>query len=574
MSVLKILALLVLLFIYSHKPPQDSTIFISPVRIPLALSANFGELRSDHFHSGIDIKTQGVIGKEIVAPADGYVYRIGVSPGGFGKALYLRHSSGYSTVFAHLDHFAPEIEKYVRDVQYQRKNYTVSLFPEKDKFVFKQGEIIAYSGNTGGSSGPHLHYEVRRSDSEMPVNPLLFEFGTGDDIEPVFEKIAVYPINKNTLINGVNAAKHIDLAGGHGNYYIPAEVEIRISGEAGFGIKTYDLLNDSYNKCAIYSVELKIDNNLIYRNVRNQFSFNETRYVNSHIDYETYIRDRVYFERTFLLPNNHLSTYENIVNRGIYNFNDDKTHHVSIEIKDVHNNSSLLTFKVKSEPLAECSLSDATADQGHIMMPYNRSNRFRAGNIAILIPAGALYDTLMFSYKKEAPEPGMLSEIHHVHNKFIPVHRSYSLSIKPVFIPAGKESKMLIIQQRDERSRIPLSTKFADGFLHAQPTAFGSFYIGIDTIPPMIKANGFSLNTDLSSRSEMRIRIADNLSGIKYYEPMIDGKWALFEYDQKNSLLIHKFDPHRITRGSNHNLVLKVSDNRDNVSTFTTEFRW
>ncbi|HBE39880.1 MAG TPA: M23 family peptidase [Bacteroidales bacterium] len=573
MPLFKILVILLLCFIASDDRPEDKTVFISPVMIPLALSANFGELRSDHFHSGIDIRTQGVIGKEIVAPADGYVYRISVSPGGFGKALYLRHPSGYSTVYGHLDRFDPDIEKYVIDHQYQKKSFTVSLFPEKDKFVFRQGDIIAYSGNTGGSSGPHLHYEIRKSDSEMPVNPLLFEFGTGDNIEPVFEKLAIYPVNKNTLINGSNSVKKIDIAGGHGNYYVPAENEIRINGAAGFGIKTYDLLNDSYHKCAIYSTELKIDGNTTYRHVMNEFSFSETRYINSHIDYETYMRDRVYFERTFLLPDNHLSTYKDVVNRGIYNFVDNKIHHVAIEIRDVHDNVSTLTFKVRSGPMSK-SLQAEPPDDGLIMMPYNRSNRFRAGNIAVSIPAGALYDTLMFSYKKEAPKPGMLSEIHHVHNKYTPVHRSYSLSIKPVSIPAGKESKMLIIHQRDDKSRIPLSGKMADGFMNAQPTTFGMFYVGIDTIPPVINASGFSEGSDLSSRREMRIRITDNLSGIKSYEPIIDGKWALFEYDQKNSVLIYKFDPGRITKGINHNLVMKVTDNRDNVSTFTCNFRW
>jgi len=573
MSIIKILVIIFLYFNSLTDTPKDKSKFISPVKIPLALSANFAELRADHFHSGIDIKTQGVIGKEIVAPADGYVYRISITPGGFGNALYLRHSTGYSTVFGHLDRFIPEIEKYVTDYQYEKKSFSVSIFPASDKFVFKQGDIIAYSGNTGGSSGPHLHYEIRKSDTEKPVNPLLFDFGTGDNIEPVFEKLAIYPVGKNTLINGSNAIKKIDLSGGHGNYYIPAENEIKISGAAGFGIKTYDLLNDSYNKCAVYSVEVKIDSITIYRNVMDEFSFAESRYINSHIDYETYIRDRVYFERTYLLPNNRLSTYENIVNRGIYNFSGNKIHHVLIEIRDVHNNLSTLSFPVKSEgPVKAVQTANEPTDQ--IVMPYNRANRFRAGNIAVSIPAGALYDTLMFSYKKEPPAPGMYSELHHVHNNFTPLQRSFSLSIKPVTVPSGKESKLLIVMLRDDGSRIPLSGKMAEGFINAETSSFGTYYVGIDTVSPVITANGLFPGADLSSRKEIRIRITDNLSGIKSYEPSIDGKWALFEYDLKNSLLTYTFDPARITKGINHNLSLKVTDNRDNVSTFTCNFRW
>jgi len=574
MPVVKLLFILIFLFTIPGDPPKDRTIFISPVRIPLSLSANFAELRADHFHSGIDIRTQGVIGKEIVAPADGYVYRIGVSPGGFGKALYLRHESGFSTVFAHLDRFVPEIEKYVNDNQYQKKSFTVSLFPQKDKFVFRQGEVIAYSGNTGGSSGPHLHYEIRRADSEVPVNPLLFEFGTGDDIEPVFEKLAIYPLNRNTLINGVNAVKKADIAGGHGNYYIPAENEIIISGAAGFGIKAYDLLNDSYRKCGIYSMALKIDGIVVFRNVMDEFAFSESRYINSHIDYETYIRERVRYERTFLLPNNRFSTYRDVVNRGIFNFIDGNIHHVSVEISDVHNNISTLTFNVKSGSGVQAPDNDQADPAGLVMMPYNRANRFRAGNIAISIPEGALYDTLLFSYKKEPPGTGMLSELHYVHNKFTPLHKSYSLSIKPVTLPVGKESKMLIINLRDDNSRVPVKGNYADGFINALTSSFGMFYVGIDTIPPDISANGFSKSADFSSRTEMRIRITDNLSGIKSYEPLIDGNWALFEYDQKNSVLIYKFDPERITKGTRHTLALKVTDNRDNVNTFNGSFTW
>ena len=180
--------------------PKDKSIFIPPLKIPELLSANFGELRIDHFHSGLDIKTQGVTGKEVVAAADGYIYRISVSPVGFGNAIYIRHPSGYSTVYGHLEGFRPEIENWVKTQQYDKKSFQITLYPAKDQFPVRQGEVIAYSGNSGGSAGPHLHFEIRKSDDEKPVNPLLFDFGMVDNIKPVIEKLAIYQINRNSFI--------------------------------------------------------------------------------------------------------------------------------------------------------------------------------------------------------------------------------------------------------------------------------------------------------------------------------------------------------------------------------------
>ena len=261
-------------------------------------------------------------GKEVVAPSEGYVYRISISPGGFGKALYLRHPSGYSTVYGHLDKFIPEIQEYVTSQQYEKRNFTVNLYPPREKFAFRQGDLIAYSGNSGGSTGPHLHYEVRRSENENPVNPLLFDFGTGDDLNPIMERIYFYPVGKNSTINGETRPKRVNLTGGHGIYFLPAGEEIKISGQAGLGIKAYDLLNDSYNKCAAYSIELRADSVTVFSYVMDEFSYAESRYINSHIDYETYIRERTYVERAFILPNDRLSTYKSNINRGIINFTD------------------------------------------------------------------------------------------------------------------------------------------------------------------------------------------------------------------------------------------------------------
>ena len=552
--------------------PVDRTLFISPLRIPLSLSANFGELRVDHFHSGIDIKTQGVTGKEVVAAADGYVYRIGVSPTGFGNALYLRHSSGYSTVYGHLQKFSPEIDAYVKSQQYERKSFTVTLFPPKEKFPVKQGDLIAFSGNSGGSGGPHLHFEVRKADSEVPLNPLLFNFGPADNIKPVIEKLFIYPAISTSTINNFHNIKKISVAGSNGNYYIPSGDEISISGPAGFGIKAYDQLNDNSNKCGIYSIELRIDSLLKFSYIMDEFSFNESRYINSHIDYETYMRENSFIERAFVLPNDKLSVYKNVINRGIFNFADGKIHHIEIAIKDVYNNRSVISFDVKSTvPLT--GGNEKPAREG-VMMPYSRNNLFRAQNIALSIPSGALYDTLYFLYKRDNGTPQMLSDVHYVHNKYTPLQRPCSLSIKPTYVPAGKESKMLIVQMSDDFKKSGINSSYSDGYVTGDIVSFGMFFAGIDTVAPAIYANQLQPGADLTGKSELRIRITDDLSGIKSYEPAIDGKWALFEYDQKNDVLIYRFDPVRLTKGTTHSLTLKVTDNKENQSNYSCDFKW
>lgn len=553
--------------------PKNKSIFISPLKIPQVLSSNFGELRIDHFHSGLDIKTQGVTGKEVVASANGFIYRISVSPGGFGNALYIRHPSGYSTVYGHLDRFTPEIEEYVRTRQYENKNFTITLFPAKEEFPVKQGELIAYSGNSGGSGGPHLHYEIRKSDSEKPINPLLFEFGIVDNIKPVIEKLVIYPINRHSLVNNRNSIRKINVSGGHGVYFIPADNEISISGLAGFGIKAYDMLNDSPNKCAVYSIELSIDSISIFKYIMDGFPFTESRYVNSHIDYETFMKEDIYVERTFVLPGDKLSAYKYVTNRGIFNFNDDKSHSAEIIVTDANNNKSSLSFRIKAQ--SENQKSGASLiDQNVQVMPYDRTNKFSSENISVNIPSGALYDTLYFSYKKENGTNEMLSDLHYIHNTSTPVQKAYTLSIKPTSIPAGKGSKMLIVQLDDDRKKIATKSTWDEGYLRADVLSFGRFFIGIDTIAPVISANGLFTGANLTGKKEIKIMIKDELSGIKSYEPSIDGNWALFEYDQKNDLLIYKFDETRITKGTKHNLFLRVTDNKDNFSTYNCNFTW
>jgi len=563
-----------LLFSTIREVPDNRFLFISPVKIPLSLSANFGELRVDHFHSGLDIKTQGVAGKEIVAAASGYVYRISISPGGFGRAIYIRHPEGYSTVYGHLDRFTPEIEEYVISRQYEEKSFMITLWPPKERFVFNQGDLIAYSGNSGSSSGPHLHYEIRKSNGEQPVNPLLFDFGIEDDYKPVIENLFIYPLSSNAVINSQSEPVKFNVSGGNGKYTIGARNEISINGHVGFGFKAYDLLNGSYNKCAVYSIELRIDTLPVYKYVMDEFSFNESRYINSHIDYEMFQKESIYAERTFVLPNNRLSLYKNVINRGIVNFNDGKRHYVEIITEDVHQNRSLLSFYVNPAPVPAETKKVNQGKDNAVLMPFNRNNKFVSGNVAVNIPSGTLYDTLHFEFKTDKGNPGTYSDIYQIHNKYTPVHKAYNLSIKPDRVPGGKENKLLIIQMGDNNIKYPLTSVWADGNLSANPRSFGTFFVGIDTIPPLISAIGLTNGAILTGKTGIRIKISDNLSGIKSYEPEIDGKWALFEYDQKNDMLIYKFDPARIQKGRKHNLSLNVTDNTDNLSTYNCEFTW
>ena len=304
-----------------------------------------------------------------------------------------------------------------------------------------------------------------------------------------------------------------------------------------------------------------------------EFSFSETKYINSHIDYETYIKEKIHYQKTYILPDDKLSVYRDVIDRGIFNFSDGKTHHVEIILEDANSNRSVLVFNVKDhEAVSKPSVKES--DKSIIVMPYNRANRFRAENISVTIPAGALYDSIEFTYDKKTGNPQMYSDIHYVHSIYTPVHKPFSLSIKPSVIPEGKESKLLIIQLQDNNRKNALNSRLTDGYVTTDASSFGVFYVGIDTIAPVISANGISSGADLTGKKEFRIRITDELSGIKSYNTLIDDIWALFEYDQKNSVLIYKFDPKRIAKDADHSLELEVTDNRDNKSRFSCNFRW
>lgn len=556
--------------LFLNAQQADKNLFISPLKETPALSASFAELRADHFHSGLDYKTGGVIGKEVSAVADGYVYRISISPSGFGNAVYLRHPSGYSTVYGHLDRFRPDIEEYIKKCQYEQKSYTVTLYPTRDQFRVKQGDFIAWSGNTGGSSGPHLHFEIRESATENPVNPLNFNFGIADKTRPAIDKVVIYPLTAGSSVNRSHNPLSLKTAGQGGRFAVVSQSPVIVNGDIGIGIKTWDSFDNSQNRCGVYTIDLLIDSVRVYGFNARRFSYSESRYINSHIDYRARIRDNEYIHRTFLQPGNRLSMYNGVIRRGILTFDDDKVHKITINVTDAAGNKSVLNFSLRS--LSSPPVAAAVIKCSKVI-PWGKASDFSADGIRIHFPDLAFYDTVFLNYSVRSGNGRFLSPVHSVHDETVAVNELIRISIRPDTILLGQESKMCLAKIGRDGNRSYAGGDFRYGFVSAEVRALGDYAVTADTSSPRVHPS-FAKGSDLRGRKSISVTINDEFSGIRSYETIIDGSWALTEYDAKNNLLIYRFDSSRIKENSLHRMELRVTDNRGNTTTLKTDFTW
>ncbi|MDM8001550.1 MAG: M23 family metallopeptidase, partial [Bacteroidota bacterium] len=550
--------------------PSGNVSLTGPLRETPSLSASFAELRADHFHSGIDYRTGGVQGKDVLAVDDGYVYRIGVSPTGFGKALYVRHPSGYSSVYAHLRSFRPDIEEYVRENQYSRKSFAVSLFPQRNQFTVTRGEVIASSGNSGGSSGPHLHFEMRDAATEDPVNPLGFDLGVSDRMRPVIDRVILYPMTRGSAVNNSHGSVSLGTIPSDGSYGITATSLPVVFGEVGIGIKCWDTFDNSSNRCGVYAIELLADGLKVFSFTADRFSYAESRYINAHIDYAARANSGEYIHRLHIQPGDRLSMYDGQVGRGILKFFDDGEHEIKIIVTDTHRNKSWVTFRVKSVSKPPVAPAEARCSK---VIPWGRAADFTADGIRVHFPAGSLYDTLWFNYMSRKNPGPFLSPVHSVHNETVAVHDRFRLSIRPDTVIPGKESKLCLARINNKGVASYAGGKYSYGFVSGEMGSLGDYAVTLDTVPPSARLS-FATGANLTGKTQFTANIRDEFSGVRSYEMYVDGEWILAEYDAKNDLLICRPEKSRIKENTMHALELRVTDNCGNSTVTRSQFRW
>jgi hypothetical protein len=539
----------------------SKTDFRPPLDIPMILSGTFGELRSNHFHSGIDIKTKQKEGFEVFAIGDGHVSRIKIQHWGFGKALYITHTNGYISVYAHLKKLSPKLEAYLKKQQYSKESYEIQLYPKPSELVIKKGEVIAYSGNSGSSGGPHLHFEIRDSNSK-PMNPMLFGFDIKDSHNPTVNGVYAYALSEAAQVNASNKIVQLQLKKGKGKNSFVAS-KIYASGEIGLGINSYDRQDLAFNKNGIYHLESYVNGKKNFSYTFDKFSFGESRYINTLIDYARFKKLKQRVQRCFVIPSNKLSIYKDVVNNGKILIEEGKEYTILIRVKDFKNNLTEITIPIVGKQQKITRKRKEVITKHHITRAKEHS--LTEGDVSVFIPKNTFYEDFYFDLSKDAKGR------YNIHNDKVAAHKNFVISFD-VSKYSAEERKKLFIASLDKKKKPSYSKTKKKGTIFSTNTKnLGTYFLVKDSIPPKVKPINFSKDKWISAKKYLKVKISDDVSGIRSYRGTINGKWILFEYDPKKKMLTYDFSD-KIFKEAKHNLKLIVTDNVGNNTTFTSTF--
>ena len=542
--------------------------FSSPLNIPLFLAGNFGEIRGGHFHAGIDIKTQQVEGHVVLAAADGYISRVKISLGGYGNALYITHTNGYTTAYGHLQKFNEEITSYITKEQYKDKKFTIERFLPKNKISVKKGDTIAISGNSGGSGGPHLHFEIRKNG--IPQNPLLYGFDIKDDIAPIIKHIGIYPMNDTSFINGKNTPLILPIKNIGTHYKIASSSKIKGKGVLGFGIETIDKLNGATNRCGVYSISLQADNHVIYSHQMDEISFDVTRFIQTHVDFYEAKKNKRRIQKSYLTSYNKLKIYKDVSNKGLVYFSK-FGHHLNYSVTDVYGNNSQISFNVEYD---STKYSSETKPYSFTLFKYNVDNQLKSDGLNIFIPKFSLYENLKFTTSLADSLPNAVAPVYYIQDLYTPLQKKMTVSIRTKKDSVLSSKYFAVSLNKKLKVISPEGGKYDNGWVTFKTRSMGPYTILVDTIPPTIKSINFNSNTlNFSQLNQLTFKIKDQSSGVKFYNAYIDGEWVLLEYDYKTNLAWINLNHHTPTKGE-HLLELKIGDSVNNFNSYSFKFIW
>ncbi len=548
------------------RPGYPKYYFRNPLNIPMDLTANMGELRPDHWHMGLDIRTQKKVGLPVYAAAGGYISKIKVEPFGYGRSIFINHPNGLTTIYGHLNGFSPALEKYVTEQQYQQQSWEIELDFSKDKFPVFKSQLIAYSGNTGGSMGPHLHFEIRDTKTGKCLNPLLFGFPIKDDQYPEIYKLAVYDRGKSVYMQDPEIFS-VKKTSGEG--YILSSMPVMMTGmkKVSFAIQAIDKMMRGGSPDGIYSVKIFFDNRPMLSFTLDSISYNESSYINAQIDYRYYYKTGQYFQHLSLLPGDPGIVYKKINGNGVFNLSDTGFHLVHIEVRDEYDHLSELNFMIG---YADSLKKNERPDNSEKFIP-NMANKFPRPDFEFSLPSNSLYDTVPVIYfRNNTASPNAVSALHQLNDPSFPLQSLATVRIKPDReIPDALKEKVVIIRN-DGRRNVVRKAVWQDGWLTSQFGDFGSFRAFIDTVPPYIKDIGKGDTVVYASSNSIVVEARDDLGAVKNFHGEIDGQWVRFTNDKKGPF-IYTFDeycPYGV-----HRLAVTVEDLAGNTATKTWWFR-
>lgn len=542
--------------------------FRSPLLIPTSLAGNFGDLRTNHYHMGLDFRTGGQENATVVAAADGYVSHVRIEPYGYGRAIFITHPNGLTTLYAHLNAFMPELDKAVQQKQYATQSWQQDIDFLPGQFPVRKGQMIAWSGNTGGSEGPHLHFEIRDSGLAQGRNhnPLLFGLGIPDGVPPVLYRVGIFNRNESVYENSPEVYRLQKKKWKGEVIYIPADTLLRVPyGKFSFGLGMEDKTDQSF-LFGVYKSSLYVDSVVKCRFLMQECVYEESRYINAGIDYYTKLNGGSYMQHLSRLPGDRAPFFDAAAGDGMIELLDDSTHLVEMIISDVAGNESQLRFKIQRD--SSVSFRQNFYNEPAKKMIPGRKEVYENSELKLALSEAALYDTLPFRYIKNTASFPAVSAMNTICDFKIPVQDSFTLKIKAnTALPDSIKNKTVMVIRSGRKNDAQHCTWKGD-WAEAKWWNFGQFFLKYDDVKPTLRPVNVYDSAVFVKDQRLVFDASDETGDLQSFNGYIDGQWILIR--QKKDRFTYDFDD-RCLPGW-HNLEVRAKDIAGNETVYTCSF--